>query len=127
MVLFSRFSSQRSYKDFRKIFEIKQHSRSFRKSRSKIIQGPSQDVRDQIFFQGLKINQGPSEDLPCLRSFKDLRKIFEINYQSRIFGRSSRSKIIQESSGNLRDQNSFEDHRKSFEIKGHSRNSRRSS
>ena len=57
----------------------------------------------------MKINQGPSEDLPCLRSFNDLRKIFEIKDHSRIFGNSSGSSFIRRSSDDLRDQRSFKE------------------
>ena len=80
-----------SLKDLPKIFESKDHSSTFgRSSRSKIIQGFSEDLQNQ-------------------RSFKDLRKIFEITDHTRIFDRSSTSRIIQGSSIDLRDHGSYKD------------------
>ena len=89
---------QRSIKNLRKIFEIKDHSRTFpRSSRLNIIQGSSR----------LKINHGPSEGLRNQRSFTDLRNIFEMDDPPKV-----------RSSKHLLDQRSLEDVRKFFEIKG---------
>ena len=118
---------RRPFNDLLEVFAIKEHSTifgsflgqipsqdfrdqiKFRKSRSKIIQGPSQDVPDQIFFKDLKINQGPSEDLRDQLSIKNLRKILEIKDHSRIFGED------------LPYHRSVKDLRKIFDIKGLSR------
>ena len=59
--------------------------------------------------------QGSSEDLRDRRSFKNLRKIFEIKFHSKIIGRSSRSKVIQGTPDVLHDRRSFKDLGKFFE------------
>ena len=128
-----RSSRSKLFKYLRNTFHITDHSRIFRRSsRSKIIQGPSEDLREQI----------SSKDLRDQISFKNLRKMLDIEDQSRIFGikdhpkvlgrssisqilqmffgRSSRSKIIQGPSRNLRDPRSFKDLREMFENKYYS-------
>ena len=94
---------QRSFRDPRKIFANKDHSRTFgRASSSKVVQGPLEDLRDGS-------------------PFKDLCKVVEIKDYSRVFGSSSISKGIQGSSEDLWDQRSFKDLRNIFDIKYHLR------
>ena len=93
-----------------------------------ILQRSSEHLRDQRsledvgkFFE-IKGLQGSSKDLCQQRSFedirksfefknrpKDLRKIFEMKAHSRIFARSSESKIIQGSSEVLRYRRALKD------------------
>ena len=78
---------QRSFRDPRKTFVNKDHSRIFgRASSSKVVQGASEDLRDES-------------------PFKDLCKIVEIKDHSRVFGSSSISNIIQGSFCNSLPQN----------------------
>ena len=120
---------QISFKNLRKIFEIKTHSKIIGRSlRSKVIQGTPDVFHDRRSSKGFrkifeikqhsrsfrksrsKIIQGPRSNI--FQVFKD---------QSRTIGKSSVSSIFQGSSEDPRDQISFKNLRKIFEIKTHSK------